>query len=237
MLRGLTIALFSLALGACDSTPAKSGGDDKKGAAAEKGAGKDPAADVANQALLDPYAATEQAPATFKAKFETTKGDFVVEVTRDWAPQGADRFYNLVKIGFFDDVVFFRVVEGFMVQFGIHGNPAVSKAWKAARIKDDPVAQSNKPGYMTYATAGPNTRTTQIFINYGDNSPLDGQGFAPFGKVVEGMDVVQSLYKEYGDAPPNGRGPNQGKMEREGNAYLGKSFPELDRIKKATLVP
>src|SRR5580765_3660439 len=142
-----------------------------------------PAAPAANR-LLTPAALTAKAPETYKVKFDTTKGTFVVEVHRDWAPNGADRFYNLVKNGFYDDVRFFRVISGFMVQFGIHGDPKVSAPWREAQIKDDPVRQSNKRGYVTYAMAGPNTRTSQVFINFGDNAMLDSKGFSPFGRIV-----------------------------------------------------
>ncbi len=187
-------------------------------------------------ALKDPSKLTEKAPETFKVNFDTTKGDFTLEVTRAWAPLGADRFYNLVKSGFFTDVAFFRVIEGFMVQFGIHGDPAVAAAWRPARIQDDPVKESNKPGYISYAMAGPNTRTTQLFINYGDNARLDGMGFAPFGKVVEGMDVVNSIYSGYGEGAPSGMGPDQGMVQTKGNTYLKADFPKMDYIKSARLL-
>ncbi len=190
-------------------------------------------ADVAK--LRNPAALTQPAPATFRANFDTSKGPFVVEVHRDWAPQGADRFYNLVANGFFDDVRFFRVIEGFMAQFGIHGNPTVQSAWRNAQIKDDPVKQSNKRGYVVFATAGPNTRTTQLFINFGDNTGLDKQGFAPFGQVVSGMDVVDKIYNGYGEGAPRGKGPDQGRIQKEGNAYLSKEFPRRDFIKSATI--
>jgi peptidyl-prolyl cis-trans isomerase A (cyclophilin A) len=159
----------------------------------------------------------------------------VVEVTRAWAPNGADRFYNLVKNGFFNDARFFRVISNFMVQFGIHGDPATSAAWRMARIPDDPVKESNKRGYITFATAGPNTRTTQVFINFRDNAGLDGQGFSPFGRVISGMDVVDKLHAGYGEGAPSGRGPNQAQIQAEGNAYLTKSFPQLDYVKTATI--
>ena len=190
-------------------------------------------ADVAK--LRNPAALNEQAPATFKANFDTSKGTFVIEVHRDWAPIGADRFYNLVKNGFFDDVRFFRVISGFMAQFGIHGTPGVQSAWRGANLKDDPVRQSNKRGTVTFATAGPNTRTTQFFINFGDNAGLDKQGFAPFGEVVSGMAVVDKLNAEYGEGAPRGKGPDQGRLQSEGNAYLNKEFPKLDYIKSATI--
>jgi peptidyl-prolyl cis-trans isomerase A (cyclophilin A) len=187
-------------------------------------------------ALLDPALARETAPPTFKVRFETTKGDFVVEVTRAWAPNGADRLYNLARIGYFDGVTFFRVISGFMAQFGIHGEPKVSAAWRSARIPDDPVKQSNRRGFVSFATAGPNTRTTQLFINFVDNTPLDGSGFAPVGRVVEGMSVVDSLYSGYGEGAPRGVGPDQNRAQLEGNAYFRRDFPRLDYIKKATLV-
>ena len=185
--------------------------------------------------LRNPAAFTEQAPASYKANFDTSKGTFVIQVTRDWAPIGADRFYNLVKNGFYDDVRFFRVIDGFMAQFGIHGNPAVQSAWRNANLQDDPVKGSNKRGMVTFATAGPNTRTTQLFVNFGNNTGLDRQGFAPFGEVVQGMDVVDKLYNGYGEGAPSGKGPNQGRMQTEGNAYLNKEFPRLDFVKAATI--
>ena len=186
--------------------------------------------------LSDPASLNEKAPAVYQAKFDTSKGAFVIEVHRDWAPNGADRFYNLVKNGFYNDVRFFRVLGGFMAQFGINGNPSLSAVWRNANIKDDPVKQSNTRGTVTFATAGPNTRTTQVFINFGDNAGLDGQGFSPFGKVVSGMDVVDSLYGGYGEGAPNGAGPDQGRVQSQGNAYLEKSFPKLDYVKTATIV-
>jgi peptidyl-prolyl cis-trans isomerase A (cyclophilin A) len=179
---------------------------------------------------------SQTAPTTFKVRFETSKGDFIVEVQRAWAPQGADRFYNLVKNGFYDGARFFRVISGFMAQFGINGDPKVSAVWREQRIKDDPVQQSNTRGFISYAMAGPNTRTTQLFINYGDNSRLDQRGFAPFGRVIEGMEVVEQLYAGYGEGAPQGKGPSQGRIQQEGNAYLTSSFPSLDYIKKATVI-
>jgi len=194
-------------------------------------AGPAGAGDLSNPATLN-----QQAPATYKAKFDTSKGPFVVEVNRDWAPNGADRFYNLVSNGFYDNARFFRVIDGFMVQFGINGDPNLSAVWRNANIKDDPVKQSNARGTITFATAGPNTRTTQVFINFGDNAGLDGQGFSPFGKVVSGMEVVDSLYNGYGEGAPHGNGPDQGGIQQYGNAYLQKQFPKLDYIEKATIV-
>ena len=186
--------------------------------------------------LLNPSFFKEQAPASFKVKFTTTKGDFVVEVTRAWAPLGADRFYNLVKNHFFDGAAFFRVLPGFVAQFGLSARPEVSRVWASATIKDDPVTQSNLTGYLTFATAGRNTRTTQLFINLADNQNLDGMGFAPFGKVVQGMDVVQQFYSGYGEGAPGGHGPDQGRITNEGKAYLDKNFPLLDSIKAGVIV-
>jgi cyclophilin family peptidyl-prolyl cis-trans isomerase len=193
----------------------------------------DPSAKLKNPALLH-----EKAPATFKAQFDTSQGPFVIEVTRDWAPIGADRFYNLVKNGFFDEIRFFRVIPGFMAQFGINGNPAVQSAWRSQNITDDPVKQSNKRGFVTFAKTGaPHSRSTQVFINFQDNTNLDSQGFAPFGRVATGMNVVDKLYAEYGEGGPRGRGPDQGRIQEEGNVYLTKDFPKLDFIRKATIVP
>jgi peptidyl-prolyl cis-trans isomerase A (cyclophilin A) len=190
---------------------------------------------LAQSALENPAGLREQAPATYKARFDTTKGVFVIEVTRAWAPKGADRFYNLVKNGFYDNARFFRVISGFMVQFGINGDPGIMARWRAAQISDDPVSQSNTRGLITFATAGPNTRTSQVFINFGDNSQLDRMGFAPFGRVASGMNVVDSINAEYGEGAPRGRGPDQSRVQNEGNAYLAKDFPRMDYIKKATI--
>ncbi|MBI4377159.1 MAG: peptidylprolyl isomerase [Elusimicrobia bacterium] len=186
---------------------------------------------------MDPAKANEEAPKTFKARFKTTQGDFVIQAHREWAPNGADRFYNLVKAGYFQDIAFFRVIDGFMVQFGIHGDPKISAKWREARIDDDPAAgKSNKRGMVTFATAGENTRTTQIFINFNDrNAFLDSQGFTPFGQVIEGMEVVDKLYKGYKEGPPSGQGPSQNRIQTEGNAYLKKDFPKLDYIKTAVI--
>ena len=187
--------------------------------------------------FTDPAKLTAKAPESFKVKFETTKGNFTVEVTRSLAPNGADRFYNLVRSGYFKELAFFRVISGFMCQFGIHGDPKVSAAWRSAQIPDDPVKGSNTRGAITFATAGPNTRTTQLFINFGDNANLDKMGFSPFGKVVEGMDVVDKIHSEYGEGAPSGRGPRQDRVQSEGNAYLKKDFPNLDYIKSAIVLP
>jgi peptidyl-prolyl cis-trans isomerase A (cyclophilin A) len=183
--------------------------------------------------LLAPAKLKEKAPDTYKVKFETTRGDFTVTVTRSWAPLGADRFYNLVKHHYYDNAAFFRVVPGFVVQFGISANPSVSKAWKKTDIKDDPVTQANKRGAIVFATAGPNTRTTQVFINLKDNGRLDGMGFAPFGAVDgNGMNVVEMMYEGYGDSA----GPDQDQLEKQGDPYLKKGWPKLDYIKSASLV-
>ena len=187
------------------------------------------------QGLGNPAALNAQAPAIYKANFDTSKGAFVLEVHRDWAPIGADRFYNLVKNGFYDNARFFRVISGFMVQFGINGDPKVSAVWREANIKDDPVRQSNQRGYISFATAGPNTRTTQVFINFADNRALDRMGFAPFGRVVSGMDVVDALYSGYGEGAPRGNGPAQQRVQSQGNAYLTQNFAKLDYIKKAAI--
>lgn len=195
------------------------------------------AEDAKPAAPADPAKLTEKAPETFKARFATTKGAFTIEVTRAHSPNGADRFYNLVKSGYFKDIAFFRVIPGFMGQFGIHGDPAVSAAWRNAKIQDDPVKGSNTRGAISFAMAGPNTRTTQFFINLVDNKNLDGMGFSPFGKVVEGMDVVDKINGEYGEGAPRGRGPDQGKIQAQGNEYLKKDFPKLDYIQSASILP
>ncbi len=187
--------------------------------------------------LLDPAQAEGKAPATFKAQFDTTNGKLVIQVTRSWSPLGADRFYNLVKIGYFKDIAFFRVIDGFMAQFGIHGDPKVNQSWSNSNIKDDPVKESNLRGFITFAKTGaPHSRSTQFFINYRDNSPLDPQGFSPFGRVISGMEVIDTIYKGYGEGSPRGRGPDQGRIRTQGNRYLKQSYPKLDYIKKATIV-
>lgn len=181
--------------------------------------------------LLNPASLTAKAPAEFKVAFTTTAGNFVVQVHRDWAPLGADRFYNLVRHGFFTNASFFRVVPGFVVQFGLNANPAINKAWDHATIKDDPVKQTNTRGRLVFATAGPNTRTTQLFINFGNNSRLDGMGFAPFGEIVEGQDVVDKIYPGYGEQP------QQDLITAQGDAYIAKNFPKIDKIKLARVLP
>jgi len=185
---------------------------------------------------MNSQATNTTTPETYRAQFETTKGNFTVEVTRAWAPLGADRFYELINNGFYEGARFFRVLPGFVVQFGIPAEPAVARKWRAAHIADDPVTESNKPGTVTFATAGPNTRTTQVFINLENNANLDGMGFAPFGRITEGMEIVGQLYSGYGEGAPHGRGPDQGRIQSEGNAYLEKDFPKLDYIKKAVIL-
>jgi peptidyl-prolyl cis-trans isomerase A (cyclophilin A) len=180
--------------------------------------------------LKNPASLTEQAPATYKASFDTSVGKFVITVHRAWAPNGADRFYNLVKNGFYDETRFFRVVPDFMVQFGINGDPAVAAPWQNASIKDDPsTGHSNTKGLVSFATRGPNTRTTQIFINYANNAGLDKQGFTPFGEVTTGMDVVEKITSQYAQKP------DQGQIQSQGNTYLKAQFPKLDYVKKATI--
>jgi len=183
--------------------------------------------------LATPSQLNEKAPDTFKAKFDTSAGVFVIEVHREWAPLGADRFYNLVKNGFYDDIRFFRVLDGFMAQFGMSGDPDIQKVWGRTNFMDDPVKQSNKRGFVTFAkSSAPNSRSTQVFINFVDNTNLDAQGFAPFGQVVEGMDtVVDKLYSGYGRQNV----PDQQKITTEGNAYLNRDYPKLDYIKKGTI--
>ncbi|HLZ92841.1 MAG TPA: peptidylprolyl isomerase [Candidatus Acidoferrum sp.] len=208
----------------------------QKTAAAGPGAAKKRAATTArayDRALLRPALLKDKAPAEYKVKFVTTRGEFTLAVTRAWAPLGADRFYNLVKHHFYDNASIFRVVPNFVAQFGISAYPAVTTAWKSTDIKDDPVTQSNKKGYITFATSGPNTRTTQVFINLTDNARLDKMGFAPFGVVEgDGMKVVNMFYDQYGDTS----GPEQDKIESQGKPYVDKGWPKLDTIKSATLL-
>jgi peptidyl-prolyl cis-trans isomerase A (cyclophilin A) len=191
---------------------------------------------VDRRALLDPSLATARAPEVFRARFTTTKGDFVVEVHRDWAPHGADRFYNLVRIGFYDGTRFFRVIDGFMAQWGISGEPAVSAAWREARVPDDPVVHSNTRGTISFAkTSSPDTATTQVFVNYRDNGQLDAMRFTPFGEVIEGMGALDALYGGYGEGgAAAGQGPLQHTIEMAGDSYL-EGFPKLDRIVHARI--
>ena len=194
-------------------------------------------APAAAPSLKDPASFTEKAPESFKAKLDTTKGPFVIEVTRAWAPNGADRFYNLVKSGYLDEANFFRVVPNFMAQFGINRDPKNATKWRIARIHDDPVKESNKRGYVTFATSGPTEHHAALRQLRRQRPTLDSQGFSPFGVVTTGMDVVDKLYNGYGDGPPYGRGPDQSLLQIQGNAYLDRLFPMLDGIKKATIEP
>ncbi len=238
---GLVLSLLGVGLAA--SACSREGGDaaseetapSAESAEAERGGPEsaepqDPLLNLASEEM------NKTAPDLFQAKFETSKGDFVIEVHRDWSPNGADRFYNLVGNGYYDGVRFFRVLDGFMAQFGISGDPEASAIWRQRAIPDDSARASNTRGYVTFAMAGSNTRTTQVFINYADNSRLDGMGFAPFGLVVEGMDVVDGLYSEYGEGAPSGRGPEQARIQAEGNGYLETEFPLLDHVERAYVV-
>jgi peptidyl-prolyl cis-trans isomerase A (cyclophilin A) len=223
------MAMLVIALAATNAAAGQAaGGGGSAGRSQAAGVSANP-----NKAKLrTPSQLTEKAPETFKAKFDTSKGVIVIEVHRDWAPLGADRFYNLVKNGFYDGCRFFRVLDGFMAQIGMNGDPSIQRVWGNANFRDDPVKGSNKRGYVTFAKASaPNSRSTQFFINYGDNSRLDADGFAPFGQVVTGMDLVDMLYKGYGSSNV----PDQGRITAEGNVYLMKEYPKLDFIRKATI--
>jgi len=191
-------------------------------------------------ALLQGCSSEKTAPAQYKVLMQTSRGDVTIEVTRAWSPRGADRFYQLVKEGFFDGTKFFRVIRSpkpFMAQFGISGDPKITAKWANSNIQDDPVTQSNTRGMVSFAMSqSPNSRSTQLFINYADNARLDGTGFSPFGKVTSGMEVIDQLYADYGEGAPDGAGPDQGRIEAEGNAYLDKEFPKLDFIKTAKVV-
>lgn len=226
-----TCSIISSALAAQTPGPAPA----KKPAAAAKA----PATKTTpyDPALLQPATLRAKAPAEYDVKFVTTQGEFTIKVTRAWAPNGADRFYNLVRHHFYDGAAFFRVLPGFMAQFGLSAYPEVSKVWENATIKDDAIIQSNHRGFVSFATAGPNTRTTQVFINYGNNEALDKSGFSAFAVVSDGMEVVDKLYNGYGEGAPDGHGPDQGLIGSRGRAYLEKSFPKLDTIRSATLVP
>ena len=236
----IAAVLFSAAISASAQTgntaPAK-----PKSSTAQKPTtpktGASPSTKTYDRALLRPALLKDKAPETYQVKFETSRGDFTVSVIRAWAPLGADRFYNLAKHHFFDNESFFRVLKGFVAQFGISAYPPVNAVWEKATIKDDPVTQSNKKYFLTFATAGPNTRTTQLFINLADNPRLDGMGFAPFGQVTDGMNVVDNLYADYGEGAPGGSGPNQDEIQKQGKPYLDKNFPKLDYIRTTTLTP
>lgn len=203
----------------------------KSAPAPTKAAPKAAPAPAAAPSLLKPSTLRAKAPDVYKVKMTTTKGDVIIQVNRAWAPIGSDRFYNLVRNGFYTNAAFFRVLPRFVAQFGISARPDVNAVWENARIPDDRVTQSNKRGTLTFATAGPNTRTTQIFINFSDNAALDTQGFAPFGEVVEGMDLVDKFFAGYGESP------DQGQITAKGKAYLDQKFPNLDRIVSATIMP
>lgn len=219
ILVALVSALVAAAPVACGSDSSQSSGDPRL-----------------QNPLLRVSAFRDTAPPTFRARFQTTQGTFVVEVHRDWAPLGADRFYNLVKGGWYDGVRFHRVLEGFVAEWGIHDDPYVNAVWRKRLLVDDPVTQTNTRGRVTFSRSGPNSRTTQVFVNLGDNRSLDDQGFAPFGEVVQGMEVVESLYSGYGDGPPRGEGVYQAMAIARGGAYFDEEFPELDRIESASLV-
>lgn len=189
--------------------------------------------------LLDPRAPefSRTAPDIYRVRFETSRGDFVVEAERAWAPLGADRFFNLVENGFYDGNRFFRVIPGFVAQFGLHGHPVIADRWRAERMRDDPYRQTNARGTLSFASAGAHSRSTQVFINLRDNSNLDGAGFVPFARVVSGMEIVDALYAEYGEGAPRGSGPDQDRIRLEGNAYLESDFPRLDLIRRARVIP
>lgn len=227
----LGLCLFIAGMFAAVAVHAQTQSSAQKPTATTHSAATRPRTAGTDPALMHPASLTAKAPDTYEVTFSTTKGDFVLRVTRAWAPIGADRFYNLVRHRFYNDMAIFRVASGFVVQFGLGPSPAVNKVWENAKIKDDPVSQSNKPGTITFATAGPNTRTTQVFINLGNNSSLDTQGFAPFGEVTSGMDVVQNFYSGYGETTTS----DQGNITNGGKAYLEKTYPKLDVIKTATI--
>lgn len=195
-----------------------------------------PAADSAAKTVGLPNDSVTTAPNVFRVRFETSKGPFVVEAHRDWAPRGVDRFYQLVQSEYFDNVRFFRVVSSFMAQFGMHGDPKVNAAWEKLQIQDDSVRESNRRGYLTFANAGADTRANQLFINIVNNRPLDEMGFAPIGLVVDGLAVIDSLYADYGEGAPRGNGPDQSRIRREGNVYLEAEYPKLDFIRSARIV-
>lgn len=186
--------------------------------------------------FADRIQARGPAPATFRVRFETDAGEFVVEVRREWAPRGADRFHQLVRAGFFDDVRIYRAVDNFMAQFGLHGDPQVNYVWRDEILEDDPVRESNVRGRLAFAKNGPHSRTTEIFVSFKDNSYLDDMGFAPFAEVVQGMEAVDAIHTGYGDGPPSGTGPYGAMIQARGNAYLDETFPELTRILRALVI-
>lgn len=201
------------------------------------GGGGDDASRPPPNPLLRPAQFDDTAPERFRVRLETTAGDVVIEVQRAWAPLGADRVYNLVRAGFYDDTRIYRVVDDFMAQFGLNGDPYVNQAWKSQFLVDDPVVESNTRGRVAFAKGGVHTRTTELFISTKDNSALDDEGFTPIGEVVEGMDAVDAFYADYGDGPPRGEGPYAAMAQARGNAYLDEEFPELTRIVRATIEP
>jgi peptidyl-prolyl cis-trans isomerase A (cyclophilin A) len=235
-LAGVLVATLGSAIQA--QAPASSAGASSQGTTTKKKSATTAATTPVRQydrALLHPALLRDKAPDEYKVKFTTTRGDFVVTVTRAWAPLGADRFYSLVKHHFYDNASFFRALPGFVVQFGISAYPPVSAAWKNAVIKDDPVTQSNLRSYLVFATSGANTRTTQVFINLVDNKRLDSMGFAPFGQVTDGMNVVEMMYDQYGEGAPQGSGPDQDQIEKQGKPYLDKGWPKLDSVQTTTI--
>lgn len=204
-------------------------------ACATEEAQPDPDQELRRDPLLRADTYDQTAPARFRVRLETSIGDVVIDVQRSWAPIGADRFYSLVRGGYYDDTRIYRVLDGFMAQFGLNGNPYVNQVWKSEFLVDDPVRETNARGRVAFAKGGRHTRTTEVFISFKDNGPLDAQGFAPFGEVVEGMDVVDAFYAAYGDGPPRGTGPYQAMAAARGNEYLDADFPELTRILRATI--
>jgi len=227
-MRAICLAMFvafAAGLDACSEAGSPAGDPGTRDEGAAPKAARGPAAEPRATGVPQEYA----------VRLTTTKGDIVIDVKRRWSPNGADRFHELVTAGYFEDIAFFRVVEGFMAQAGIHGDPAVNREWRTKKIKDDPVVESNSRGTVSFATSGRDSRTTQFFISFGDNSRLDGMGFSPFGKVRD-MAVVDTLYSGYGEGAPRGMGPSQGRIQQEGNAYLKQAFPELDYILKAQII-
>ncbi|MFN3322867.1 MAG: peptidylprolyl isomerase [Bryobacteraceae bacterium] len=182
-------------------------------------------------------AKAEAPPERYKVEFDTSKGTFQIEVIRDWAPRGADRFHQLVRNGYFDDTRFYRVLRNYIVQFGLSADPSTTQMMAQLKLQDDPRKESNRKGTVTFAHYGPNSRTTQVFINLRDNTSLDKDGFTPFGRVIEGMDVVEQISSIYGDWPPRGSGPDQARIVAEGNVYLDRNFPRLDKIKAVRFIP
>lgn len=237
---GLRITLSLILIGGLFCSCAPSGPEsaaNADGMKAGEGAAEDAQPREPSAELLLPAVARQEAPAVFKVRFETTKGVFVVQSTRDWAPNGSDRLYNLVRVGYFNDVAFYRAVDKFIIQFGVYGDPEINALWSEAVIRDDPSGQPNRRGTIAFAQEGPNSRTTQLFVNLSDNDELNDTGFVPVGEVIEGMDVVDSLYTGYGELHPKGQGPRPFLLGRLGNTYLKRQFPELDYILNASFEP